>query len=562
MKIVIGSDERGSALKDTLKELLDSRGIDTEDLGAQAEGDDEGAVSKRVAEHVSNGSADQGILVWSSGRALAYEANRHPDVRATLCCTPHMAKIARSRNDGNLLILGADLLDPDEGIEVLNEWLGSQVKQSPVQTTVLPPVSEPGAPRPAFAKKEILEVNDPAIFEAIQSEQKRQRNTLVLIASENYASSAVNAAQGSVMGNKYAEGYPGKRYYNGCKFVDVAEELAINRAKEIFGVDHVNVQPHCGSTANMAVYGAVLSPGDSILAMSLNHGGHLTHGHPLSFSGKVYNIVPYGVSQESERIDMEQLAALAREHKPRLIVVGASAYSRILDFEAFRAIADENGAMLMADIAHIAGLIATAAHPDPAPFCDFVTTTTHKTLRGPRGGMIMCRQEYAKAIDREVFPGLQGGPAMHTIAAKAVSFGEVLRPEFRSYIQQVIDNARVFSDVLSDGGIRVVSGGTDNHLFMADVTPLGLTGRDASSALEAAGIAVNKNSIPFDPNPPAIGSGIRIGTPAVTTRGMGEDEMRFIAAKFIEVFGSIGDEGRLQAIGEEVAEFSARFPVP
>jgi glycine hydroxymethyltransferase len=311
----------------------------------------------------------------------------------------------------------------------------------------------------------------------------------------------------------------------------------------------------------MIVYGAALSPGDSILAMSLDHGGHLTHGHPLSFSGKVYTIIPYGVNRETERIDHEEVASLAREHKPKLIVVGASAYSRLLDFEAFRAIADEVGAMVMADIAHIAGLIAGGVHPDPVPYCDFITTTTHKTLRGPRGGMIMCKEKYARAIDREVFPGLQGGPSMHTIAAKAVCFGEALRPEYKNYAKQVVDNARVFAETLSEAGIRIVSGGTENHLFMADVTPLGLTGRDASTALETAAIAVNKNSIPFDPNPPAIGSGIRIGTPAVTTRGLGEEEMRFIAAKTIEVLQHSGDDARLKAIGEEVAEFSARFPV-
>ncbi len=371
---------------------------------------------------------------------------------------------------------------------------------------------------------------DPEVAQAIDREVGRQAGTVELIASENFVSEAVLEALGSVLTNKYAEGLPGKRYYGGCEFVDVAETLAIERAKKLFNADHVNVQPHSGAQANQAVYMTVLKPGDTLLGMNLAHGGHLTHGHPLNFSGKMYNIVPYGVKQDGETIDYDELEKLAMEHKPKLIVAGASAYPRIIDFARFGEIAKKSGALLMVDMAHIAGLIAAGLHPSPFPHADFVTTTTHKTLRGPRGGATFCKAEHAKALDKTVFPGIQGGPLMHVIAAKAVCFQEALQPAFSEYQKQIVDNARVLCETIASKGFRIVSGGTDNHLMLVDVFSKGVTGKQAEKALEQAGITVNKNAIPFDPNPPMVASGIRVGTPAVTTRGMKEAEMSKSAA--------------------------------
>jgi glycine hydroxymethyltransferase len=368
-------------------------------------------------------------------------------------------------------------------------------------------------------------------------------------------------AAGSVMTNKYAEGYPGKRYYGGCEFVDVAESLAIARAKELFGAEHVNVQPHSGAQANMAVYMAMLKPGDTILGMNLAHGGHLTHGHPLNFSGKYFTIVPYGVSKDDERLDYDELDRLAREHKPKMIVVGASAYPRRFDFARIRAVADEVGALVMTDMAHIAGLVAAGEHPSPVPHSDFVTTTTHKTLRGPRGGMVLCRAQYAKDLDRTVFPGVQGGPLMHVIAAKAVCFKEALTPAFRRYQQQIVRNAAALAAALSAAGFRLVSGGTDNHLMLVDVFSKGLTGKVAEAALNRAAITVNKNAIPFDQNPPMVASGIRVGTPAVTTRGMGEAEMRQIAALIARVLDAPDDEAVTRAVRADVTALCAKFPL-
>lgn len=376
---------------------------------------------------------------------------------------------------------------------------------------------------------------DPEVYQAIQKELERQRFSLELIASENFCSRAVLEAQGSVLTNKYAEGYPGKRYYGGCQWVDVIEELARERLKKLFGAEHANVQPHSGTQANMAVYFAVLQPGDTILSMSLAHGGHLSHGHPVSVSGKLYKAIYYGVSRETEQIDYDEVRRLALNHRPKLIICGASAYPRIIDFQKFRQIADEVGAYLMADIAHIAGLIAGGVHPSPIPWADFVTMTTHKTLRGPRGGAILCRKEFAELIDKSVFPGSQGGPLMHVIAAKAVAFGEALRPEFREYQRRVVENARALAHALAREGFRIVSGGTDTHLLLVDVRPHGLTGAEAERLLEEVGVTVNKNAIPFDPHKPTVTSGIRLGTPAVTTRGMGPAEMREIAEIIAQV---------------------------
>ncbi len=402
---------------------------------------------------------------------------------------------------------------------------------------------------------------DPEVSAAIRGEEERELSKIVLIASENYVSNAVLEAQGSVLTNKYAEGYPHRRYYGGCEFADQVEELAIARAKQLFGTEHVNVQPHSGSQANMAAYFSVLRPGDTILGMTLSHGGHLTHGAPVSFSGSIYNSVSYGVSRDTEVLDYDEVERLAMQHKPKMIVVGASAYSRIFDFTRFRAIADKVGAYLMADIAHISGLIAGGEHPSPVAEADFVTTTTHKTLRGPRGGMIMCKEQYAKAVDRQIFPGIQGGPLMHVIAAKAVAFNEALQPGFREYQRQIVKNARALADALMQDDFRIVSGGTDNHLMLVDLTNKGITGKDADVALDAAGITVNKNSIPYDEKPPMVTSGIRLGTPIVTTRGMREAEMKVIGTLIREILANISSPRKLAELRERTKEFCGRFPL-
>ncbi len=408
--------------------------------------------------------------------------------------------------------------------------------------------------------KEIRAV-DAEVADAIELELKRQREHLELIASENFVSPAVLAAAGSHLTGKYAEGYPAKRYYGGCEFVDVAENLARDRAKEIFGCDHVNVQPHSGAQANTAVYFAMLKPGDTILGMNLSHGGHLTHGSPVNISGKYFNIVPYGVSKETETIDYDELRNTALECKPQMIVAGASAYPRTIDFEKFGAIAKEVGAYLMVDIAHIAGLVAAGLHPNPVPYADFVTTTTHKTLRGPRGGMILCKEEYAKKLNSQIFPGIQGGPLEHAILAKAVAFGEALKPEFKTYQEQVVKNARALAEELVKNGLSLVSGGTDNHLILVDLTSTGVTGKEAEEALDKAGITVNKNTIPNEQRSPFVTRGVRLGTPALTTRGMGETEMVVIAGYISEVVNNHADDTKLNAIHEKVNELCKRFPL-
>ena len=402
---------------------------------------------------------------------------------------------------------------------------------------------------------------DPEVASAIDMEVDRQARTLELIASENFVSEAVLEALGSVMTNKYAEGLPGKRYYGGCEFVDVAENLAIERAKKLFGAEHANVQAHSGSQANQSVYMTVLKPGDTLLGMSLAHGGHLTHGHPLNFSGKMYKIISYGVNKETETIDYDELERLAKEHKPQLILAGASAYPRFLDFERFGAIARASGAVLMVDMAHIAGLVAAGLHPSPFPHADFVTTTTHKTLRGPRGGAVFCKEKYAKELDRIVFPGIQGGPLMHVIAAKAVCFQEALQPEFAAYQKQIVANAKAMAEALAAEGFRIVAGGTDTHLMLVDVFSKRVTGRQAQETLERASITVNKNAIPFDVNPPAVASGIRVGTPAVTTRGMKEPEMRQIAAWIAEVLKNLEDEPTPERVRRQVELLTEKFPL-
>jgi glycine hydroxymethyltransferase len=407
-----------------------------------------------------------------------------------------------------------------------------------------------------------IEQTDPAVWQAIADERRRQQTGLEMIASENYTSPAVLAAQGSVLTNKYAEGYPGRRYYGGCEYVDVVERLAIERLGQLFGAEHANVQPHSGAQANMAVYFACLAPGDTMLAMNLAHGGHLTHGMRLNFSGKLYRVVPYGVRSDTEQIDYDQVAQLAREHKPKLVVAGASAYPRTIDFSKFADICSSVGALLMVDMAHIAGLVAGGQHPSPVPWSHFVTSTTHKTLRGPRGGFILCKKDWAAPINQSVFPGMQGGPLMHVIAAKAVSFGEALRPTFQAYAAQVVANARTLAHGLQTHGFRLVSGGTDNHLLLVDVTSRGLTGKVAEQALDAAGITINRNAIPFDTRPPLDPSGIRIGTPALTTRGMHETEMRQIAGWIGEVLAAPEDTAVQARVRRQVEEMCRQFPAP
>jgi glycine hydroxymethyltransferase len=406
-----------------------------------------------------------------------------------------------------------------------------------------------------------LKETDPEVYNAIKGEDERELSKIVLIASENYVSQAVLEAQGSVFTNKYAEGYPNRRYYGGCEFADQVELLAIERAKALFGAEHVNVQPHSGSQANMAAYFSVLQPGDTILGMALPHGGHLTHGASVSFSGMLYKSFSYGVDKKTELLDYDEVERLAMEHKPKMIVAGYSAYSRTLDFPRFRRIADKVGAFLMADIAHIAGLIAAGEHPSPVPYADFVTTTTHKTLRGPRGGMIMCMEKFAKAVDKAIFPGIQGGPLVHVIAAKAVSFKEALMPEFKDYQRQVVKNAKALARRLTADGFRIVSGTTENHLMLVDLTPKNITGKDAEIALDAAGITCNKNSIPYDQKPPVTTSGIRLGTPIVTTRGMREPEMKVIGDLICEALANADAPGKLAALKEQTKAFCTKFPL-
>jgi len=418
---------------------------------------------------------------------------------------------------------------------------------------------------------ELVQQVDPEVARALEDERARQNDGLELIASENFVSPAVLAAMGSVMTNKYAEGYPGKRYYGGCQFVDVAEELARERAKELFGAEHANVQPHSGAQANMAVYMAVLKPGDTMMGMDLSHGGHLSHGHPLNYSGKEFRVVPYMVRKDTETIDYDSIRELALEHRPKLIVCGASAYPRVIDFGLLREIADEAGALLMADIAHIAGLVAAGLHPSPVPHCQFVTTTTHKTLRGPRGGMILCTKEYAQVIDKAVFPGVQGGPLMHVIAAKAVAFAEALQPEWKEYQGRIVENAAVLCEEVKARGWRIVSGGTDNHLFLIDLGTDFISGKKAERWLGLADITVNKNTVPFDTRKPYIASGLRIGTPAITSRGMGPEEMKIIAGLIDRVLRSQEDkddpvklkafQDKMAGIAEEVHALTARFPL-
>lgn len=561
IKIGLGADHGGFDMKQRIKDLLTARpDVDVTDFGCYSpESVDYPDFAVEVARRVSDGTLDQGVLVCTSGVGMSIVANRFMRVRAALVFNADMARMAREHNNANVLCLGEGLTPMEDVPGLLEAWFSARF--------------EPGSRHDRRVRKidaaalyssepEAVRAQDMEIYAAVSGEARRQRENLELIASENYVSRAIREAQGSVLTNKYAEGLPGKRYYNGCEFVDDAERLAIERAKSLFGAEHVNVQPHSGSSANMAVYFAALQPGDSILAMDLAHGGHLTHGHKLNFSGRFFNIIPYGVQEETEQIAYDEVARLAEAHRPKMICAGASAYSRIIDFKRLRSIADDVGALLMVDMAHIAGLVAAGFHPSPVPYADFVTTTTHKTLRGPRGGMILCREAYAAAIDKQVFPGIQGGPLMHVIAAKAVCFQEALQPAFKEYARQVVANAQTLAAALESRGIRIVSGGTDNHLMLADLTPLNITGKDAAAALDKARITVNKNAIPFDQQKPFVTSGIRLGTPALTTRGMKEKEMEKVAAWVARVVKDMNDEKNVKAVADEVLALTADFPVP
>jgi glycine hydroxymethyltransferase len=558
LSIALGADHGGFDLKEAIKKHLEDRAVTVTDFGAHTKdaSDDYPDMALPVARSVGAHKHDVGILICTTGVGMCIAANKIPGVRAALVFDERMAEMARRHNNANVLCLGGKTTDVESAKKIVDAFLGAQFEGGRHERRIRKFESLPGLTDLG------LNAVDPEVSRAIELERKRQQEHIELIASENFASPAVLEAQGSVLTNKYAEGYPRKRWYGGCQHIDTVEQLAIDRAKELFGAEHVNVQPHSGSQANMAVYFAVLKPGDKMLTMDLAHGGHLTHGHKVNFSGRFFEVIHYGVRKEDEQIDYELLAQLARQHKPRMITVGASAYPRIIDFARMAQIAQEVGAYLMADIAHIAGLVAAGLHPSPVPHADFVTTTTHKTLRGPRGGLIMCKAKYAKEIDSTVFPGVQGGPLEHVIAAKAVCLHEALQPAFKAYQQQILLNAKALAERLRQNGFRLVSGGTDNHLMLIDVGARGLTGKDCQEALDRAGITVNKNAIPFDTRPPFQASGIRLGTPAVTTRGMKEAEMITIADMITEVLQNINALDTAAKVRQRVLELTARFPLP
>jgi glycine/serine hydroxymethyltransferase len=492
----------------------------------------------------------------SSGIGMSIMANRHPEIRAALVTNAADAGVTRQHNNSNILCFGARNVTPADAPKLVEAFLTAKFEGGR-HTRRVEKLTCGASPRPSLAEA------DPEVAKAIGLEKARQFENIELIASENFVSRAVMEAQGSCLTNKYAEGYPGRRWYGGCENVDIVEQLAIDRVKALFpGAEHVNVQPHSGSQANTAVYFSVLQPGDRILTMNLAHGGHLTHGHKANFSGRFYDVVHYGVSEKDERIDYDALAALAAEVKPKMITAGASAYSRVIDFSRMRQIADSVGAYLFVDMAHIAGLVAGGQHPNPCSIADFTTTTTHKSLRGPRGGIIICKEAHAKAIDAQVFPGIQGGPLEHVIAAKAVCFHEALQPGFKEYAAQIVSNAKALAARLAHNGYRIVSGGTDNHLMLIDLRPRGLNGKLASETLDHAGITVNKNGIPFDTEKITLGGGIRVGTPAVTTRGMKEEQMMDIADYMHRALESRENAAELAKIREEVRAFTKNYPLP
>lgn len=561
--IALGADHGGIHLKEHLRQELEKAGARILDLGThQPESVDYPDYAAAVAREMLTGHAALGILISKSGIGMCMAANKFPGIRAALVHNEESARWSREHNNANVLCLAAKDLTPREASRIVETWLstpfhgGRHARRTEKMDTLIPSPFTETADLPALAS------TDPALADLIQRERERQRENIELIASENFTSRAVMQAQGSCLTNKYAEGYPKKRWYGGCEHVDEVEQLAIDRAKQLFGAEHANVQPHSGSQANFAVYTAVLQPGDKILGMNLSHGGHLTHGNPANFSGKLYQFVQYGVRKDTGLIDYDELAEIAAREKPKMITVGASAYSRVIDFARMGEIARSVGAYLFADIAHIAGLVAAGVHPSPVPHADFVTTTTHKTLRGPRGGLILCRAQHAKAIDSAVFPGGQGGPLMHVIAAKAVCFHEALQPAFRAYQEQVVRNARALAEGMKKNGYTIFSGGTDNHLMLVDLQPKGITGKEAQEALDQAGITCNKNAVPYDTQSPFKGGGIRLGTPAVTTRGMVEEHMFQIADWIHAGIEARNDPAALRRIADEVHAFARRFPLP
>jgi glycine hydroxymethyltransferase len=557
VSIALASDHGGFELKELIKNYLKQFGVAVTDFGTNSkESTDYPDYAHLVSKAVAANKNDFGILVCTSGVGMSIAANKVPGIRAALVWNEDMASLVRQHNNANVLCLGSLGMDAETARRIVENFLAAEFEGGRHERRVNK--IEINQPTMDFRLKTI----DPEIAEVIEHERQRQQQNIELIASENFTSPAVMEAQGSVLTNKYAEGYPKKRWYGGCENVDVIEQLAIDRSKKLFGAEHANVQPHSGSGANMGVYFAFLKPGDKMLTMDLSHGGHLTHGNKANFSGRFFEIVHYGVRKEDERIDYDQLANMAREQKPKMITVGASAYSRVIDFARMGEIAREVGAMLLADIAHIAGLVATGEHPSPIEHADFVTTTTHKTLRGPRGGLILCKAKYAKEIDSQVFPGIQGGPLMHVIAAKAVCFREAMLPTFKTYQQQIVKNAKALADGMKRNGFRLVSGGTENHLMLVDVGAKGLTGKDCQLALDEAGVTVNKNTIPFETRSPFQGSGIRLGTPAVTTRGMKEAEMAAIADMISEVLMDIKNVDAAHSVRQRVLELTAKYPLP
>ena len=558
-RIALAADHGGFEMKKVLKDWLAANGFEFSDFGTHSpESVDYPEYAFVVAREVVAGNFDRGVLICKSGVGMSIAANRVIGARAALVSDEKWARLSREHNDANVLVLSALDIDAEKAKSILDIWLKAKFEGGRHERRVRQ-MDNP----PVIAKRSsALAQADPEVFDATQREKRRQQENIELIASENFVSPAILEAAGTVLTNKYAEGYPGRRYYGGCEYVDIAEQLAIDRAKQLFGAEHVNVQPHSGSQANMAVYFATLQHGDPILTMELAHGGHLTHGSPRNFSGRFYKVTHYGVRQDTETIDYDQLAELAKQTRPKMITAGASAYPRVIDFARMREIADMVGALLFVDMAHIAGLVAAGIHPSPVPYADFVTTTTHKTLRGPRAGLIMCKAKYAKDIDSWVLPGIQGGPLMHIIAAKAVCFLEAMKPEFKDYQRQIVKNAQALADALNILGFRIVSGGTDNHLMLVDLRPKKLTGKIAQEVLDHGGITTNKNLIPYDPEKPLVTSGIRLGTPAVTTRGMKEPEMEQIAVFITEVLEHPDDSTIATNVKEKVRALTAKFPLP
>jgi glycine hydroxymethyltransferase len=555
--ILIASDHGGFETKEAIKRSIEASGQSVNDLGTTGlESVDYPDFAVTLARRVAEDPGLKGILVCGTGIGMSIAANKVPGVRAALVHDLFTARMAKEHNNANVLVLGGRTTDPNLAGEIVKTWLDAKFEGGRHAKRIAKITGMEGV----FGAGRCLAVSDPDVWEAIQGEVRREEDTIVLIASENYASEPVMQAQGSVFTNKYAEGYPGARYYGGCTYTDRVETLAIERAKKLFGAEHANVQPISGSAANMAAYYALLEPGDTIVSMALAHGGHLTHGASVSFSGRLYKIVHYGVEADTGLIDYDKVAEAVRREKPRALVAGASSYSRFFDFPRLRAIADEAGAYFIMDMAHIAGLVAGGAHPNPVPFADIVTTTTHKTLRGPRGGMVLCKAKYAKAVDKAVFPGLQGGPLVHSIAAKAVAFREAMTPAFSGYAHRIVANAKRLSEMFIAAGYKVVSGGTDNHLFLLDLSDREITGSMAEQSLDRAGITVNKNAVPYDKRPPTVTSGIRIGTPIVTTRGMGPEEMEVIGRLMLRVLGKCGDAAVEAEVRREVGDLTRRFP--